>query len=575
MIEMKCMYNNFFLDYKSESKVKLHEYMNFLEAEIDKKIDINSPYINGDFEKNVEKFLEEKFLRELGKSSNEVLIEMADYFSGTTRWHHPYVMNNIKTPVNLLSLAVVYNAMMYDPNLAGDTNCGKIAFAELEVIKYISDLVGWDWRKSGGYFTFGGTSTLLNAVKIGINKAIDGVCKEGIKEDVFIVSSEQGHSAHGDVCNWLGIGKNSCLRMPVNESFQIDITKTEEIISQKIEEGKKWVGIIACGGTTIQTIVDSIYDIYTMREKLVERYQLPYKPHIHVDSVVGWVWLFYKFYSFSENKLGLSDMVLNKIEKMCRLISDVKYADSIGIDFHKTGFCPYASSLILTRDRREIYKLNENSPVPLSDVQYGGYSPSNYTLELSRSSTGPLAALTSLQLFGIEGYQKLLGDIIEGACALIEYLSKEDCFEVINKNTNGTCILFIIKQQSSNLLYNGFSEATEQEITNIALYNYRFYLYVLTNIKNKKVNFFIDYSSGFEKIKQGFHMGILKMQTFNPMLTKTRARLLVNNILKLKREYDLVWKNFKEDPVYLPKRFKLKYKNNGYELQGGKVCLKK
>lgn len=569
------MYKNYFLDYESESKEILHKYMDFLEKELEKKLDTKSPYLMGDFEKNAKKFLKGKCLKESIEASEDVLKEMADYFSGTTRWHHPYVMNNIKTPVNLLSLAVVYNVMMYDPNLAGDTNCGKMAFAELEVVKYISDLVGWDWRKSGGYFTFGGTSTLLNAVKISINKAIKNVCSDGIKEDVFIVSSEQGHSAHGDVCNWLGIGRNSCLRMPVDENYQMDILKTEKIISCKIEEGMKLVGIIVCGGTTIQTIVDSIYDIYMMRERLVMKYQLPYKPHIHVDSVVGWVWLFYKSYSFSKNKLGLSDLACYKIEKMCKLISDVQFADSIGIDFHKTGFCPYASSLILTKDGAEIYKLNDKKAIAIDNVQYGEYSPSSYTLELSRSAVGPLSALTALKVFGIEGYQKLLGDIIEGVCALVTYMAQIKCFEVINENTTGTCVLFVIKQNQYAIPYCDFPEAKEQEIMEIALYNYRFYLYVLNKIKSKDIDFFIDYSSGYEKTKRGFHMGILKMQTFNPMLTKEKARLLVNRIQKLKREFDGNWQNFIEDPVYKPKNFKLKYQNNDYELKGEKICLKK
>lgn len=569
------MYNSYFLDYENDSKAILHEYIKFLEKELENKLETNSPYFKGNFEKNAKNFLEEKCLKASMESSENVLKEMADYFSGTTRWHHPYVMNNIKTPVNLLSLAVAYNVMMYDPNLAGDTNCGQIAFAELEVIKYLSDLIGWDWRKSGGYFTFGGTSTLLNAVKIGINKAIENVCDDGIKEDIFIISSEQGHSAHGDVCNWLGIGRNSCLRMPVDENYQMDILKTEKIISGKIEEGMKWAGIIVCGGTTIQTIVDSIYDIYMMRERLVMKYHLSYKPHIHVDSVIGWVWLFYKSYSFSENKLGLSSVALKKIEEMCKLISDVRYADSIGIDFHKTGFCPYVSSLILTRDGSEIYKLNDKKAITIDDVQYGEYSPSSYTLELSRSATGSMTALTALKLFGIEGYQKLLGDIIEGACTLVEELSQIECFEVINKNTNGTCILFIIKQDRSTISYCNLPEAVEQDIKEIALYNYRFYLYVLSKIKNKEINFFIDYSSGYEKTKRGLHIGILKMQTFNPMLTKEKARLLVNKIHGLKREFDLNWRNFKEDPVYKPKKFKLKYYDNDYELQRGKVCLKK
>jgi hypothetical protein len=118
-------------------------------------------------------------------------------------------------------------------------------------------------------------------------------------------------------------------------------------------------------------------------------------------------------------------------------------------------------------------------------------------------------------------------------------------------------------------------EVSEDEIKEIALYNYRFYLYVLTKINNREIDFFIDYSSGYEKVKRGLHMGILKMQTFNPMLTKEKARLLVCKIQKLKQEFDTNWKNFKEYPVYEPKKFKLKYQNNDYELLGGEVCIKK
>lgn len=568
------MYNDYFLDYENETKEKLHEYMEFMEKKIENKIDEKSPYLNGDFEKRVAFFLEQKYLKEKPESPNNVLKEMAGYFSGTTRWHHPFVMNNIKTPVNLISLAVIYNAMMYDPNLAGDTNCGQIAFAELETIKYLSDLIGWDWKKSGGYFTFGGTSTLLNAVKCSINKAVENVCSNGIKDEVFIVSSEQGHSAHGDVCNWLGIGRNNCVRVPVNEDYQMDIQKAELIISDRIDKGMKWAGIIACGGTTIQAIVDSVYDIFMMRERLVAKYRLSYKPHIHVDSVVGWIWLFYKSYSFSENGLALSDKALNKIERMSVLMREVEYADSIGIDFHKTGFCPYASSLFLTKEGEEIYKLNDKKAVSIENIQYGEYSPSSYTLELSRSTTGPLAALSALKLFGIEGYQKLLGDIIEGACELEEYLSKERGFEVINKETNGTCILFVVKPNKNEISYCDFPETAEHKIKEIALYNYRFYLYVLTKINNHSIDFFIDYSSGFEKIKRGFHMGVLKMQTFNPMLTKARARLLGAKIANLKAEYDTCWLNFDENPIYKPKGFKLKLQNNDYELQGAQICMK-
>ena len=569
------MLDEYFMDYRNNSSLIINKYIMMMEAEIEKKVDVELPYINGEIEERVFEFLKTKEMRESNTDIEYVISEMAEYFSGATRWHHPYVMNNIKTPVNLVSLAVAFNAMMLDPNLAGDTNCGQISYAEMEVIKYISELIGWDWQKSGGYFTFGGTSTLLNAVKFGLDKSLNNVVAEGVHEDVFIVSSEQGHSAHADVCNWLGIGRNSCVRVPVENNYQMDIKKTEEIISSKIEEGKKWIGIIACGGTTIQTIVDPIEEIFRMRERIIEKYNLLYQPHIHVDSVVGWVWLFYKKYSFEDNKLDISKSVSDKIRIMRDLIAQVKFADSIGIDFHKTGFCPYASSLILTKDRADVYKLNNKKEVDLNDLHYGEYSPSSYTLELSRSSIGPLTALTALKLFGYEGYQILLKNIIEGTYSLMSYIDQYDSFEVINLGTNGTCILFVVKPSELYFDYIDMPTMTEKDVISIALYNYNFYLFVLSKIKQKEINFFIDYSSGFEKVRNGFHMGVLKMQTFNPMLTSELAEKLANKIACLKKEFELINRNTNYDTIYKPKNFKLKYENNVYVFNEGEVCLKK
>ena len=556
------MYKNIFLNNESnDSKEKVLKYFMKLDNDIKKYIVNDNPYMGGNFEKNVKKFLEGKSINTNIGDVDSLFEVMAEYFRGTTRWHHPYVMNNIKTPVNLLSLVVGYHCMLLDPNLAGDTNCGQIAFAELEVIKYLSDLIEWNWEKSGGYFTFGGTSTLLNAVKIGINKVEEKSCLNGINDDIFIISSEQGHSAHADVCNWLGIGKKKCIRVPVDENYQFDVNKAEKIIDDMILSGKKLATIIACGGTTIEMLVDNIKDIYDMRNRVVKKHKLNYKPHIHVDSVVGWVWLFYKGYSFEKNKLSLSKTILHKIEKMFNLIAECKYADSIGIDFHKTGFCPYASSLFLNRNRDELFKLNDKNVISIEKMEYGMYNPSTYTLELSRSSIGPMTALTAITYFGKDGFRIMLRDIIEGANILMVKLNSKLDFEVINNETLGTCILFIVKPKDCYLKYNDLAKSDFELVKKLAVYNYKFYLYILNKLNNQDINFFIDYSSGYEKIKNGFHMGILKMQTFNPMLNENKAEKLIEKIIKVKKDFDNELDKEFINTIYKPKKFKFTYNN--------------
>ncbi|MCI9439615.1 MAG: hypothetical protein HFH85_21175 [Lachnospiraceae bacterium] len=550
-----------FLNAENDSKDHILKYFNVLNNYIMENIDPWFPYVQGEFPHKLQEFLREKELLFGERSPEDVLVEMSEYFRGTTRWHHPYVMNNIKTPVNLPALAVAFNAMLLDPNLAGDTNCGQIAFAELEVVKYMAKLVGWDDKNSNGYFTFGGTSTLLNAIKVGINEIKQDACLNGLAgDDIFIVSSEQGHSAHADVCNWLGLGSKNCVRIPTDVNYQMDLDAAKKMIYDRIERGGKLAAIIGCGGTTIQMLVDPIKQLYQLREETICKYSLNYRPHIHVDSVVGWVWLFYKGYEYDKNPLRLSDDALTKIQRMESLIAQCKFADSIGIDFHKTGFCPYASSLFLVKRRKQIFELNHKAEQTIEQLEYGDYSPSTYTLELSRSSTGPLTALTTLKLLGVQGFRKLLGEIVEGSTCLIRELDKIRGFEVVNKDTNGTCVLYVIKPIGlEDVSYFEFYSLQKEKVENLALYNYHFYCFVLKNLHENKIPFFIDYSSGYEKVQNGFHMGVLKMQSFNPMLTKDKVYKLVQRIRQLKDEYDHYRGDYYFDVMYKPKKPKLTY----------------
>ncbi|GAG82912.1 unnamed protein product, partial [marine sediment metagenome] len=57
------------------------------------------------------------------------------------------------------------------PNLAIDVSCGGLGLTELEMVKHLSSLVGWDWRKSYGVFTFGGKGTDLYAIKVALQRS--------------------------------------------------------------------------------------------------------------------------------------------------------------------------------------------------------------------------------------------------------------------------------------------------------------------------------------------------------------------------------------------------------------------
>ena len=125
-----------------------------------------------------------------------------------------------------------------------------------------------------------------------------------------------------------------------------------------------------------------------------------------------------------------------------RRILQLPLADSIGIDFHKTGFCPYVSTLFLVKNSRDLELISREQ----SDTPYlfhdGHYHPGRYTLETSRSGSGTLAALANLRLFGKDGLRALLGHVVAMAEVLREHLEGHAATTVCNRGNFGPVTLF-------------------------------------------------------------------------------------------------------------------------------------
>ena len=137
----------------------------------------------------------------------------------------------------------------------------------------------------------------------------------------------------------------------------IDVEALEEQARRELEAGRKIAAIVATIGTTDAFGIDDLAAIRAVRDRLVARYQLDYRPHIHADAVIGWAWSVFNDYDFLANELGFRGRTLRALAAAQHRIRYLKLADTIGIDFHKTGFAPYVSSLILAADREEFQRI--------------------------------------------------------------------------------------------------------------------------------------------------------------------------------------------------------------------------
>ncbi len=379
-------------------------------------------------------------------SSVEAVTELlAQSCQGMTIWAHPNAQVNVVPPPTIPGITAAIAAAIYNPNIICDEYAARFAEAEIQVAAMISDLIGYDPQQSGGIFTFGGTGTLLYGCKLGLEKQLRGRgMVDGIREEMKIVASAASHYSRYNAASWLGLGTKNLVTIPTTQNNEMSLTALEAYLRQAFESGEKVAVIIATLGTTDAFGIDDLAEIARLRNQLAAEYHLDYLPHLHADAVIGWAWSVFRDYDFRSNPLGFRARTLRSLQNSLQPIQGLAVADSLGIDFHKTGYTPYISSLFLVKQRQELTLLSRE-PEQMPYLYHSGYyHPGIYTLECSRPGNGALAALANLQLFGKQGYRVLIGHVVEMAEMLRERLEQYPFIRVLNHYNYGPVTLFRI-----------------------------------------------------------------------------------------------------------------------------------
>lgn len=531
-------FDKYFMKDKKNTTEKVMNIYSCLSEKVNKYIDDKKPILNGkiDLYNNI---LKDKKMNTTPREIEEVLNDFSKMFQRAVIWERPGAMINITPPTNVVSMVTSFYTSQFNPNFAQDESSGYLITTELIVSKYLADLVNWDWKKSRGIFTFGGKGTNLYAVKIGLKKAFPDIIERGLDgRKAVVISNEKSHPCHKEVCDWLGLGKNACIKILVDKNGQVNVIDLEKCLRDSIEKGNKIACIILNGGTTNEIIIDPIKEVVVMRDKIVKDYCLDYIPHIHVDSVIGWAWLFYKKYDFSINDLNMNVDELRKIKSMTDKIEQIYYADSYAADFHKTGFCPYVSSIYMDKNFNSVMQLGNKMDNGVENISFGEYAPFEYTLELTRSFVGPVSAYTALETFGIEGFQELIYKVFSNSEYIRNYLDKIEGFEVINMNTEGIATLFVIKPNDDNRKYIDYLKDTPDEMGKFLNYNNKFYLFCLKALEEQKINFKITFSKSYKPYGNDIATGALKIYPTSPLNTKSEIEECLLEIINLKKEYD-------------------------------------
>src|SRR5262249_13763190 len=150
---------------------------------------------------------------------------------------------------------------------------------------------------------------------------------------------------------------------PANEHNEMGLDALAVQAREALQQGKKIAAFIVTLGTTDAFGLDDLEGVVELRDALVKEFALPYVPHVHADAVIGWAWSVFNHHDLKNTPLAFRRPTLRALAGASRRIRHLPLADSVGIDFHKTGFAPYISSLFLVKKREDFALISRDTAV--------------------------------------------------------------------------------------------------------------------------------------------------------------------------------------------------------------------
>ena len=461
---------------------------------------------------------------EQGLSPEKIIsVAVKKFFNGILNWRNPELQYNICAPVNITSQALICLAQEMNIHNINNDFAGNCLLAEKIISKMMADLIDIKQNKVKSLFSFGGTASNMYAMKLAINKTVPNAGKIGVPSNIHIFITSNAHFSHKTVGDWLGIGVDRLITIDSDSEGRSMVSDAENKARKIIENRGVIAGFFLNGGPFYNFTIDNVSEFVKLRSKLIKEYNLEYIPHIHVDSVIGWIWLMFNKYDFKKNPLNISPKILPIIKKQFKRAYKIRLADSWGVDFHKAlGGCPTPCGLFVSNNGHEL-KLLSKSQRGICDTHHlgGDWSiddPSDITLETSRSAGPALAALGSLLSMGKNGFRRFLTNQIMATKNFRDLIPNKTNLIVGNPRSLGFNTMVVIApreiQEKKKQNWNSFLSLVENDEKLLTNLNNQLKLFYEWNFKKTKSDYSkrlgCSFSKSFYKTKFGKTISGLK-----------------------------------------------------------------
>ncbi len=498
----------------------------------------NGTVIGQNYETDYEDLFQTSNFPQQMKEESDTLRDILKLYQGVGRWGHPQMQSNVIPEPTRISIVTEALTARYNENAIWDHYGMSASRSEVMAIGMLADLIGFNKTKAGGIFTFGGSGCNLYAARIGIEKVDPDAKHTGIRDKIVFFCSDVSHYSIKSSAIWTGVGLNNICVIPTDDDNTMRVDILEEQLEKTIASGAKIGCIYATMGTTDAFGLDPLKKIIELRNKFSSK--VDYSIHVHADAVIGWPYLTFK----SDTSLdGLSDKLQHSLCNIVSKITELQYADSIGIDFHKTGWGPYLCSAFIVKDKND-FSLLEKFRNDMPYLYHGdGYQPGIFTLESSRPNYAQKALVNMIAL-GKVGYESLILYLLSMADYLRTKVEESPDIALLNHN-NPAFVTDIRFYPHSKYDDNGIpwyerelhDEVPQSFTENINQYNREIAEFVLHEAETKGTPV-VSYTDSYKTTHQKRNVLGIKSYPMSPFTEKTDMDAVLAQLYKGKREID-------------------------------------
>ena len=379
---------------------------------------------------------------------DRVLDEVAAFFRGAQRPESELCLFNLNALPTVDAFAAASLSVMANVNGLMDAFAGEAMLVEQKVARTIGRWAGW--RESMGISCTGGKATMLYALRCAISRHDPNAARAGISRPMVVLCSAGAHYSVEHAASIVGLGSQRVRRVALDQRGSMRPDALRDVLEDAHANEEVVAAVICSGGTVIDFCCDDLADVRLVVDAYVAEHRVT-MPYLHFDSVIGWLYLAMR---------GLPAPVVDRtvgegagrrrVAEVLARMTALDEFDSLGVDLHKTGMCPYASSFFVGRDRGFMDLLGDGDySYSDEDFRFGSFRSYRYTLENTRSTHGVLAAWVNLVGLGRSGLGAYLADLHEGRRGLESALAHHGRFAALNATSLGWEVVFDIPQPAS------------------------------------------------------------------------------------------------------------------------------